>query len=147
MRYFLFLISVILLSCNNTVSEKEIADLNNELSETKKQITFLKSQIEPEGNLIHIVFFKLKPDADQNAFSKEVKKLATIKEVMDFQFGTFEDLGDKRALSEFNMMMEMSFKDKAAYQAYQQNPIHLALKENTKPFLAGPPATYDYMKR
>jgi len=91
--------------------------------------------------------FRLKPDADQAKLVEEVNKLESIEGLMDLQVGPFKELGDKRALSEYSMMMEMSFEDETAYQKYQAHPLHLALKENTKSLMAGPPATYDYLKQ
>jgi len=41
----------------------------------------------------------------------------------------------------------MSLKNEKAYQDYQKHPIHLALKENTKQYMAGPPVTYDFVKK
>ncbi len=96
--------------------------------------------------MVHLIFFKLKPEADIAFLAKEIQKLENIDVVKDLQHGAFEDLGDKRALSEYQYFMEMSFVDKAAYKLYQKHPLHLKLKEKAKPMLAGPPAAYDYMK-
>ena len=73
--------------------------------------------------------------------------MEAIKEVMDFEVGPFENLGDSRALSNYSILMQMSFATIAAYKRYQEHPLHSALKENTSPFLAGPPATYDFRKK
>ena len=134
-------------SCSNSTLQNELKKVKDELAITKTTIETLKSQIDPEGKLVHVVFFKLKPDADLETMIAEVKKLEAIDEVKDLEVGYFENLGDDRALSEYSMMMEMSFDNVAAYEKYQKHPIHLALKENAKPLMAGPPATYDFMKR
>ena len=143
---FLLLLSA-LMSCSNATMQEELKRIENELATSNATIEDLKSQIEPEGNLVHVVLFKLKPDADLDAVIAEVKKLESIEGVKDLEVGLFEDLGDDRALSDYNMMMEMSFDDAEAYRKYQAHPVHLALKGNIKSMLAGPPATYDYMKR
>ena len=138
---------IVLTACSNNTLQEEVATLKNTLQTAQEKITTLESQIEPEGELVHLVFFKVKPDVEQAAIVVEVKKLEAISEVMDLEIGPFEDLGDARALSEYTMLMQMSFSNKAAYERYQKHPIHLTLKENLGAYLAGPPATYDFMKQ
>ncbi len=146
-RFFLGSLVIATLGCTPTNVNQEITTLRSELIKAQEQIAALNSQIEPEGELIHMVFFKVKENADTVAFVNELKKLSTIEEVLDFQVGPFEDLGDPRALSEFNWMMEMSFTDIAAYKDYQKHPTHLALRTKTSSFMIGPPSTYDYLKK
>lgn len=128
--------------------------IQNELNETKQQLAAaqvtieqLKAAIEPEGDLIHLVFFNLKPEVDPEVLVKEIKKLEAIEEVMDLEVGAFAELGDARAMSEYQLLMQMSFADSAAYQSYQKHPIHMALKEIAMPWLNGPPVTYDLYKK
>lgn len=147
MKYLYFLSILFFLSCSNNKLETDLANLQQELATANEKINQLQSQIEPEGELVHLVFFKIKPDADQTALVAEIKKLENIQEVMDLEVGPYENLGDTRALSDFTMLMQMSFANKAAYENYQKHPIHLALKENTGQFMAGPPATYDFIKK
>ena len=147
MKYFLFYSLLLLFACSDTNIQSELSATKTKLEEAKVKIKQLETQIEPEGNLVHLVFFKIKHDADQSAIVSEVKKLANIKEVMDLEIGPFQDLGDLRALSDYSMMMQMSFANLAAYENYQKHPIHLALKKNTQKFMAGPPVTYDFMKK
>lgn len=77
---------------------------------------------------------------------EEIKKLEAIEQVHEMQVGQFKDLGDQRALSDYELFLQMSFTDEAAYQTYQKHPIHLTLKEKAGAYLAGPPVTYDYIK-
>ncbi len=148
MKSILFLFAALIFaSCSDTTLKEELATTKAELKAAQNQIEALKSQIEPEGELVHIVLFRLTPDADQVKFVAEVNKMKDIEGLMDLQIGLFKELGDKRALSEYAMMLEMSFEDEAAYQKYQTHPLHLALKENIKSSMAGPPATYDYIKQ
>ena len=146
MKYLFFLLMLIFASCSNSAVQEELSKVQGELEEATTKIAELSAEIEPEGELVHLVFFKIKPDADQAALIAEIKKLEAIEEVMDLEFGPFEDLGDARALN-YSMVMQMSFTDTLAYQNYQKHPIHLALRENTKQFMAGPPATYDFVKK
>lgn len=136
-----------LIGCSNSDNQKALKQMKEELSLAKSTIERLNSQIEPEGDLVHVVFFKTKPEADIVALGKEIEKLKAIEVIKDLQYGAFENLEDQRALSDYSMMLEMSFDNKVDYQTYQKHPIHLQLKENAKAFLAGPPATYDYMKK
>ena len=147
MRHLLFLVILTLLGCSDAAVQKELTTLKGELATAQEKIKTLERQIEPEGELVHLVFLRLKADADYAALVSEVKKLSGIKEVMDLEIGPFENLGDERALAEYSVLMQMSFTDKAAYETYQKHPIHVAVKENTKSFMAGPPATYDFMKQ
>lgn len=147
MKFFFFFSVLILFACTDSKVQEELMTLQQQVETANQQISQLKSQIEPEGELVHLVFFRVKPDADQAALVAEVKKLESIKEVMDLEIGPFEDLGDARALSDYTMLMQMSFADHAAYERYQKHPIHLALKGNTGSFMAGPPATYDFVKK
>jgi len=147
MRYFLLSSILILFACTDTKVQEELLAVKQQLSTANEKISQLETQLEPEGELVHLVFLKVKPDTDQAALLEEVKKIEGIKEVMDLEVGPFENLGDDRALTEYSMLMQMSFTNKTAYQSYQKHPIHLTLKENLGPFLAGPPATYDFMKK
>ena len=148
MRLLLFFSLITLLACTDTNKLQDaLVTTQQQLATAKEKIAQLETQIEPEGELVHLVFFKVKPDIDQAALVAEVKKLSNIKEVMDLEIGPFEDLGDERALGDYSMLMQMSFANKAAYEVYQKHPTHLALRENTMQFMAGPPATYDFMKK
>ena len=92
----------------------------------------------------HIVFMKLKPDTDKDLVIKEIKKISEIAVLRDLEVGLFKDLGDTRALSDYDMAFSMNFKNEKAYQKYQQDSVHLQLKEALKDILSGPPVTYDY---
>jgi len=142
LNLFLFGLS----SCSDSALQKELTSVQQELEASTPSVKKLQDQIEEEGELVHVVLFKLKSAADQGFLIKEVKKLEAIDEVKDLEVGFFENLEDPRALTEYGMMMEMSFDNVADYKTYQAHPLHLALKENIKAFMAGPPATYDYVK-
>lgn len=147
MRYFLLGSLLIFFACSDAKIKEELVAVKQQLATANEKISQLETQLEPEGELVHLVFFKVKPNAGQAALVTEVKKLEGIEEVMDFEIGPFENLGDDRALAEYSMLMQMSFANKAAYENYQKHPIHLSLKENLGSFLVGPPATYDFMKK
>lgn len=94
--------------------------------------------------LVHIVWFKLKEDVDQDALVVELNKLDGIDVVQDLEIGRFQDLQDPRAMSELDMVMQMAFQSEADYRTYQQHPVHVQLKQDVGQFIAGPPVTYDY---
>lgn len=140
MKNLIFLSLLLFFSCKDKTVEKELAD-------AQAMIEDLKKQIEPEGELVHIVMFKLKPEADRAILFSEIKKLEEIQEVKDLEVGLFEDLGDKRALSDYEVTMTMSFDSKEDYKIYQKHPIHLALKAYVGGMVSDPPATYDFFKK
>lgn len=150
MKYSLLLLLMLLVfGCSNSALEQELLKTKANLVEVQKELASLEleQQQTEQAALVHIVLFKLKPDADHNQLIAEIKKMAEIPGVYDLEVGPFENLEDKRALSDYSILMQMSFKDEAAYKVYQAHPLHLALKENTLAMMAGPPATYDYLKK
>lgn len=143
----LLLLSLLAVSaCSDPALQQELDTVRSALDAARATIAELEAAEETEASLVHIVFFKVKPEADLSAFIAEIKKLEAIEVVQELEVGPREDVGDARALSDYGVIMEISFADMAAYEQYQQHPIHLALKDNTMDFLAGPPATYDFIK-
>lgn len=146
MKTYPLLFSLFLLaSCSNRALQERLTNTQRQLEHTQSKLN--KFELNGTGELIHVVYFKLKKDADVDALIAEIQKLESIEGVDNLEVGLFEDLGDTRALAEYGLVMQMDFKDKDAYKAYQAHPRHLALKENAKQYLAGPPATYDFIKR
>ncbi|NET33485.1 MAG: Dabb family protein [Cyanothece sp. SIO1E1] len=126
--------------------EEELATSKEKIAALESELTNLKAEEDKDAPLVHIVLFNLKEDADQAALIAEIKKLEAIEEIQDLEVGPYENLGDDRALSDYELIMQMSFVNNEAYQAYQQHPVHLTLKEAAKAYMGGPPATYDFMK-
>lgn len=146
MNRILLFTTVLLMGCSNTALEAELADSKEKIAALESELTNLKAEEDEDAPLVHIVLFNLKEDADQAALIAEIKKLEAIEEIQELEVGPFENLGDNRALSEYELIMQMSFVNNEAYQAYQQHPVHLNLKEAAKAYMGGPPATYDFMK-
>lgn len=147
MKYlFLFLIGLSV-ACTDTAMQKELQLTQRQLAEAQQALSELEAATAETGKLVHIVLFKLKPEADLDKMIAEIKKLEAIPVIEELEVGPFQNLGDARALSDYALIMEVSFQDEAAYQKYQAHPIHQALKENTLSLLGGPPATYDYVKK
>lgn len=146
MKILLFLLIAFgAMACNNHGPHVEIEKAKAELAQAQLKIKKLTE--EESGRITHIVFFNLKADADENSFISEIKKLNEINEVKDLEVGPYKDLGDSRAMNEFDVVMEMSFKDEAAYRNYQAHPIHKNLKNFAKGSLESAPVTYDYTKK
>ncbi len=151
MRILSFLLLAILVSCSNAAIQSELETTKLALQKAESALKTANQQLSDlhkteTGQLVHIVFFKVKAEAKAEVIA-EIKKLKSIPVIQDLEVGTFENLADPRALSDYNLVMEMSFADKAAYELYQKHPHHLALKDNTKSMMAGPPATYDYVEK
>lgn len=140
------ILTVLLVSCSNQKLEKELSAVQLKLKETEALLAAAKSNTDENYPLIHVVYFKLKPDADKTKLLEAIDKLKQIDVVHKLEVGTFEDLNDERALSDYQVVMQMAFANKAAYGTYQTHEIHLALKSVIKDMLAGPPVTYDYRK-
>lgn len=151
MKHLALSIFLIFISCDQAIKpnneNKEMADelLQKSLLEARNQLE--QFQYEDSGTITHIVFFDLKPEANKEAFINELTKVSEIDEVLDFDYGSFKNLNDARAMQEFELVMEMSFQSEAAYKAYQDHPIHMQLKSNVKDYLNAPPVTYDYLRK
>jgi len=127
----------------NTTSE--IEDLKSQLETATSEIQKLKMELaEDKKQLIHIVWFKMKPEADKSALIAEIKKLEKIEILNDLEVGKFEDLGDTRAMSDLDLVMQMGFDSEEDYKTYQAHPIHLNLKKAAGKYIAAPPVTYDF---
>lgn len=146
-RLILAYIILSIVGCYDSGIQAELRKAKDELASAQSTIRDLESQIETEGDLVHLIFLKVRSDVDESTLIGELNKLSSIEGVHDFQSGAFMDLGDTRALSEYNWLIEMSFRDSIAYRSYQSNSIHLNVRDRLKTYLAGPPASYDYRKK
>ena len=102
----------------------------------------------PVKGLVHAVYFDVLDSLSTEelvAFATQLKRLEQIKGVQDFKVGAFQELGDPRALNTYEWAILMTFSDSTAYRQYQQHPTHLEVKKAVGPFLAGKPASYDFV--
>lgn len=150
---YLFTVSLFLLGCqpNSSLTEK-LDETEANLIITKQELADLKAEntANPAGSLVHVIYLNLKEDIkpeEKQEIIAGIDDLARIKEVNELEIGDFVDLGDGRALSDFEMVFRMSFVNKLEYATYQAHPIHSQLKTILKPYLAAPPAIYDYMRK
>ncbi len=143
---------VFLIACSSSELQMELEKTRDELelveaALAKSQEKLMKMEEDQAAPFTHLVFFDLKPEADQKILINAIHKLKAIPEVHQLEVGTFEDTGDQRALSSYALLMKMSFRDSADYAIYQAHPLHLELKASARNLMAGPPATYDYMEQ
>lgn len=151
-KFLPILLCLVLFQCSDSVSQKELSRTKIALQEAEKELELVQrklAEVEKENlnRLVHLVFFKVNPTADQKALITKIKTLDNIAVVKELEVGPFEALGDPRALSEYQLMMQLVFENTADYKTYQEHPIHKDLQEYAKPFLAGPPASYDFVSK
>ncbi len=150
---FLLVSLIVFASCQqSTCVEQEAAlvEMEKVIEEMGRELKAISEKANKKhiGDLVHLVYFSLKPELSEQEFSnlrQEILKLNGINFLNDLEIGTFENLGDVRAMDQFTMLMQMRFKDKKSYQEYQDHPIHLQLKKDVVNYLSGPPVTYDYI--
>ncbi|HMQ46653.1 MAG TPA: Dabb family protein [Saprospiraceae bacterium] len=109
--------------------------------------TTQKPAADQARRLIHLVFLDLREDlspAQRDTFVNTLRSLKSIREIQDLQINTFQNLGDLRAMGQYELLFQTTFKNEADYQLYQQHPQHIQARESMKSYLAAPPATYDY---
>ncbi|MFK7810504.1 MAG: Dabb family protein [Saprospiraceae bacterium] len=144
----LFIISICCIACQqNDNTAQKINELETNLAKVKNELAEHKSL--KNNDLVHIVYLDLKKEItveDKEKLMVAIRKLSEIPEVKNLELGSFKPLNDPRALSAFEVVFQMEFKDEKDYQIYQAHETHLALKTIAKDFVAGPPVTYDYLK-
>jgi len=131
------------------------AALRKELDTAVFKIDILEQQLNSKtttasGDLVHLVYLDVKNDLEPKQYSKlieDLNQLQGIPDIKSFSLGDFKSMKDERALSDYEIIMSMSFQDEDAYQKYQAHPTHVALKEKLKNYIGGPPATYDYIQK
>lgn len=98
---------LVLLACTDSALEKKLVTTQQELEDAQSTIAQLQSQVDSEGDWVHMVFFKLQPNTNQEELIKEIKKLKNIPLVKNLRLGSFENTGDQRALSEYDLVLEL----------------------------------------
>ncbi|MFK7905054.1 MAG: Dabb family protein [Chitinophagales bacterium] len=151
----LFIFASLFTSCQQSPNvQAHLDELEEEVQRKGVQMAALQKKIdelnfiEEKGSLVHMVFFKVKDDISTEDKAKlmwVLEGLDDIEEVKNFEVGNFEDLGDERALSDYDVVIQMEFLNAAEYKKYQEDERHIKAKGELKPFLAGPPASYDFV--
>lgn len=136
--------------CEQSRLQEQVASLRAENESIKEELvnsSEYQTNADKSQKLVHVVLFKLKPELTDASLTKliaAIEKLTQIDVVKELEIGKFTDLGDKRAMNEFQLVMSMKFDTKKHYHEYQDHPVHVSLKKVVGDFIAGPPATYDY---
>jgi hypothetical protein len=86
--------------------------------------------------VIHSVFFWLRPAltaAERSQFRAEVGKLAAIRTIEKIYIGPPAALAERSVTERsFDIALTIVFKDAAAHDAYQVDPVHLAFVDGNK---------------
>ncbi|MEL6676208.1 MAG: Dabb family protein [Bacteroidota bacterium] len=148
----LILLLLLIVSCHSR-ERAEIELMKQEaaamLAESQAKLKAIQAaEAQASSGLVHLVMLNIKDDLkteQKKALMTELEKLGSLEGVMNYQIGQFEELGDARALSDYELILSMAFQSEEVYRNYQQDETHLAVREALKAYLAGPPATYDYL--
>jgi hypothetical protein len=86
--------------------------------------------------LVHSVYFWLKPGltpAERDHFRSEVRKLSAVRTVDKIYVGAPASLAERSVTDRsFDIALTLVFRDGAAHDAYQVDPVHLAFVEGNK---------------
>lgn len=136
-------VCLIFSSCQQRDLRGQLEACQQELEKANREASLEK----PEPKLAHTVYLDFKDDItkdDLEQLMTGIQTLGKIQGVFDLKIGTFKDLGDQRALSQYEVVLQMAFHDETSYRLYQKDSIHLAFKKSVGHLLSGPPATYDF---
>jgi hypothetical protein len=86
--------------------------------------------------MVHAVFFWLRPgltDAQRSSFRAEVARLAAARTVGTIYVGGPAPTPEREVTEKgFDLALTIIFKDTAAHDAYQVDPVHLAFVERNR---------------
>ncbi|MCF8371491.1 MAG: Dabb family protein [Bacteroidales bacterium] len=106
------------------------------------------SDIQKPG-LNHLVFLDLKEglsQAQRDSLFASINKLESLVGKESFTIGLKAKTADPRMLNA-DLVIQTIHKDTQALKDYQKQPIHLQVIQETKSFLSGPPALFDYWEK
>lgn len=99
---------------------------------------------QPSGQLVHLVFFKLKPGVDKQLLVKSLETFKTVNVIKKVQIGLWEETNNpKSVLTDYSVVVQLTFNSLADFRVYEKHPVHLASIEATKDLMAAPPIGYD----
>lgn len=145
-RSIFVLLAMIAVSCQSPNSEMET--LRTELSIAQRTLDSLAAceRLCVDSMFVHTVFISLKEDITPVEKAEVTRLLLTldqIDEVLDIRVAERTDVGDERALHH-NLILYITFDSVLALKTYDKNEYHNEVRKKLKPYLAGPPATFDY---
>ncbi len=149
MRAIIFILILTgIYACKNPTIE-----IQAELEKAHEEITLLKKQLEEENEddnqtfLVHTVFFKLKPNLKKEQienFKKELASLGKIESTDDLEVGIPAETGDKRLVSDYDVVLFMEFENMEGLKKYAVDSFHLEVRKRVGGMLAQAPIVYDY---
>ena len=85
--------------------------------------------------LVHSVFFWLNADADRAAFLKGLESLKQVASVEELHIGNPAPIPKRPVVDDsYSFALTILFKDVAAHDAYQVDPIHKAFVAGCKQY-------------
>lgn len=140
MRYaiFSFLLLGLLMSCSTKLSTPQAVTVANK--------TMTSETPSLEGGLVHTVFFWYAEDVDPKRleeFEEDLKELGKVPSISSYYYGPPAATPERGPVDHsYDMAINVFFKDIAAHDAYQIDPIHLAFVAKSKD-LWGKVVVYD----
>jgi len=92
----------------------------------------------------HLVFLDVKPEVNLDSLIEELNHLSNLKSVSSFNVGKYKELNDPKAMSDYELILDITFDNKAAYLSYQSDSLHQTMIIKSKKCMAGPPVSFDY---
>jgi lipopolysaccharide export LptBFGC system permease protein LptF len=146
-----FAICFCFFSCTNSeiVPSETIESLKAELASANEKIEYLQSRNSTKSVLQHTIYFTLKSDLTEEKrmlFIEQLEGLAEIEVVQKVTAEARKNVGDEgRALKQFDVVMVVTLENEAALKIYDASEIHQNLKKSIGNYLAGPPASFDFV--
>jgi len=146
-RCFISLISIVLLlGCaeEKDSNTRQLERLEQEIAELANRLENLPDH---KAGLTHLVFLNLKDDISPGqveVIMERINQLGNIANVRNFSIGHYQDVSDPRAMSQYEIVLELAFENAAELASYQKDEQHIAIRADLKKYLASPPVTYDY---
>ena len=146
MKYVLMIVlCTVIFSCTSTTVEENEAQPLIEIQDLQEALE--NCRVTNEAKLVHLVYLDIKDDITDSTKAvllQSIDSLNNIEQIKSLDVGMFSNLDDPRAMSKFELIMNMKFMGPEDYNIYQNDPIHLRMKDKLGAYLSGPPVTYDY---
>ncbi|MEL6986378.1 MAG: Dabb family protein [Bacteroidota bacterium] len=131
MKWSLLIFCIFIIGCNH--SEKDYH--TNKESNYNPAIQANEITVE-KPSLVHNVYFWYKEDVDKQrkkAFITALQELGTVKSIHSYYYGGSASTEARGVVDHsYDMAINVFFKDVAAHDAYQVDPIHLKFVEEFK---------------
>ena len=92
----------------------------------------------------HLVFLDVKREVNLDSLIIELYHLSKLESVSSFSIGKYKELNDLKAMSDYELILDMTFTNKKTYLSYQSDSLHQTMISKSMKCMAGPPASFDY---